>query len=301
MKTNVSKIIALIAVIIIAGTTIWLISNKKLVEKTFQNVFVKETITEVEDEYDIQTSERLETIKHLTNEELFWKLYLEVGTDAIELWMTVYCTDFELSDESLALFKKTDDIIQNNFVATANQHEVTWEFYRFVAQKGYEDEYQAWHFKSPEMSNNTAYAQNKNQSNRNKSNRNQTMSLNEAIEISTELMSVQQNTKPKKDFSHTRYSDDFCSKYSLKKKYIKTDADKTFNQKWDIYLRLIANYLQQYVYGYDYIETKGKALWLEQEIKDYASFLSQECLIESYEKIKEATYKITEVEKSKRL
>ena len=241
----------------------------------------------------------METIKQLSNEELFNKLYCEVGTEAIELWVNWYCTEIgELSDEEWELFKKefdkVDKPVQDNFVANTNQYELTWEFHRFICSKGITDEYDTWHFKFPDMSN--ATAQNKNQSNKN-----QTLSLNEALRTQPQIAVVQSNTKPKKDFSQTRYSDDFVSKYSLRKKNIKTDADKAFSQKWDTFTRTAANYLQQYVYGYDDTETYQKMNWLLYELKNYAPFLSSGCGDEFIERSKEALYKMSEVEKSKRL
>ena len=111
----------------------------------------------------------------------------------------------------------------------------------------------------------------------------------------------QQTPKPLKDFSNTGYTDDFVKKYSLNTKHIKTDADKTFERKWSALLRETANYLQQYVYDYDYKEVDKRVNQLRNDVKDYSAFLSYDCRTDFEEKLKQANYKIKETLQTKRL
>ena len=107
--------------------------------------------------------------------------------------------------------------------------------------------------------------------------------------------------KQKKDFSHTKYADDFVTKYSLEKKFIKTGADKTFEAKWNVFTRTTANYLQQYVMDCDYSETQTKLKQISDDLSSYSAFLSYDCKTDYIEKIKQVNYKVSETLQTKRL
>ena len=100
----------------------------------------------------------------------------------------------------------------------------------------------------------------------------------------------------KKDFSQTRYSDEFVNKYKLNKQYIKTDADKEFDAKWSIYLRLIANQLQQNTNGFDSTETAKKIKQQLDNVKAYSAFLSVDCKMEYLDKSRELKFKMEEID-----
>ena len=104
----------------------------------------------------------------------------------------------------------------------------------------------------------------------------------------------------KKDFSQTRYSDEFVSKYKLDKQYIQTDADKDFDARWNIYLRTIANHLQQNTNGFDSTETAKKIKQHEDNVKAYSVFLSVDCKMEYLDKARELKYKMEEIDRTNR-
>jgi hypothetical protein len=255
-------------------------------------------------ERDIVTPKKTVTTKKLSHSELFKKLEKEVGKDAIELWCTVYCTDYDLSVKERALFNKTDDIIQNNFKSPDNQkaYDETFVFKGFIEKQGYRDEY--YNFR---LNNNHNLPQPTLAKTKSTTYPDLAVSLEfvDATPLPSKETTAQQQPKklPKKDFTNTRYTEDFVKKYRLDRKNIKTDADKDFDKKYCRYLKLVANTMQQLEYGYDAKESYDEfmKIWREELTTSYLMFLSHECKMDYEEKMKQVGYKVVEWDKTRRL
>jgi len=205
----------------------------------------------------------------LTNPELLQQLTDVVGKDGIELWINVYCTDADISDADMALFKKTDNMIQDNYKDSKNQYDDTWEFHDWVAKNcGEYNAQKDW-----------VYKQNS--------------------ESQPQIQTVQNNEN--KDFSETTYSDDFVEKYMVSAENIKTDGDRYMISSYKYFLRYTAAYLQAYVYDCDYMKFKGIANNTWGDTNEALQFVSYDCKKDFEVKIKECLDKINQVEKTKRL
>jgi hypothetical protein len=199
-------------------------------------------------ERDIVTPKKTETTKKLSHSELLEKIRNEVGDDAVELWMRMeYNSDYEgMPDEPLNKFWRVHDIVTDNLKTSDTDSEDFLEFRRFVDKKGYVNKDGYWFLKDEKSSS-----------------------------VEPALTTAQQTEQlPKKDFTQTQYSDRFVNRFRVHEAYIKNDADKVFDKKWNELLREVANSLQQIVYGFDESESKKKMGRLRDEMASYKPFLS---------------------------
>ena len=224
-------------------------------------------------ERDIQTpSKPADSLQILDNQALFDKVYSAVGKDGVELWITIYCTDWEVSDTDMELFRKTDKIIQDNYKSLDHKkaYDLSWDFHNWVAQKyGKYDKDNTWEF----------------------------------IKNGNNPQTIQmQYTAPKiKDFSQTAYSDEFVNKYKIEQSNIKNQQDTYFDSVWNNVLRQIANYLQQYCGDYDYGNTLSVVKLMWGDAQDLTQFLSYDCRKDYENKLKNMQYKMNDVLKTKKL
>jgi hypothetical protein len=110
-----------------------------------------------------------------------------------------------------------------------------------------------------------------------------------------------QPSKPKKDFTNTRYTEDFVKKYALNEKSLKTNADQEFASEWKRMLAINANQMQQIVYGYDTSDTELQLMLLGDRGKSKLNFISYDCEKEIIEKAKQVEYRLNEFRRTKRL
>ena len=211
------------------------------------------------------------------------KLEKEAGKQAIEDWINMYCTD-GWDDESLIEFNKADKIIQANFKSSIDPYKEIDDFQQFVLYNAvgiWNEEYHWWHYATKPTDFSTVLSALPS-INQQTTNEDMPLLLNTVVES---------ENQPKKDFSKTRYSNDFVNKYKVDSKTVTTEADKDFSQQWNEYLRRMANYLQIKIGGY----YQGHALYelyeAERTVKNNSAFLSYNCKSDWIEKMKQASYK----------
>jgi hypothetical protein len=311
---------------ITANTKVDITPLKMVIKKTIEKVknfdIVKTTKYDLESvsvdtipknlstlERDIVTPKKTKTTKKLSNSQLQKKLEKEVGKDAIELWCNVSNTDWELDAESDALFSKTNNIIQNNFKSSSAEKEFAeiQDFKGFVYEQGFRDEYNNFRLNNnhnlPMPSSNptlTKTATTQQQPKQLPKEATKTEKSKPSF-FETLFAIAQSVTTSKKDFTNTRYTEDFVKKYRLDVDCIKTDADRELDKKWNKFLKLMANSLQQKYYGYDYTEAHREGKILLNEMMSYVKFVSYACEVNFGEKTEQVAYKLAEMEKTKRL
>jgi virulence-associated protein VapD len=200
---------------------------------------------------DIVTPKKAVTTRKLSHSELLKKIRNEVGDDAVEYWMRI---DYEIpgnydyiSDDVWDKNEKTHNIVMNNFKTYEQPYNKGfWEFRSFVGKKGYVNKDGYWFLKDEKSS-----------------------SVEPALTTTQEIKQL-----PKKDFSQTQYSDRFVNRFRVHEAYIKNNADKVFDKKWNELLREMVNSLQQIVYGFDESESRKKMKRLRNEMTSYKPFLS---------------------------
>ena len=251
-------------------------NSQKLSETSTDTIHLKLSTLE----RDIRT-----TTKSLRKEELLQKILTELGVETLEVWANNNHTGdagYGSSEEEWGKiyneWKKVDDLVSKyseyledielqNYFEDFDESSFDYlgndfAFWIYVLSQGYrEDEYLEWKYGEPKPT----------------------------------LASTQSN--PQKDFTNARYTDDFVKKYALNKKFVKTEADKAFEKKWNEYLILSANQIQQETNGYNSGDTKYQMLMIG--IDTYSAFLSYNCMSDYFEKVKQYNYVMEEFRRAK--
>ena len=275
--------------------SVFIPTNRK-VERTPISETVKETVTR-----NRSTLERsIRTAQKLSNEQILQKLEKEVGKEAIKCWVGMFGTDTELPDdgEFSTMYWAVHNIVKSNFTDSNNQF--SWEqglaFHAFAKEKGYYERNYTWMYPDDDEWN-YHFQQMITQP------REATVSVPESgmPPVLTDYTTYLPQSLPKKDFSQTKYSDDFVNKYKLDKKCIKTAADKTLAAKFELFLRETANFIQQNINHYDVSVSNKKLEQYANDIASYKAFTSADCQTEFMVKMAEVERKITEISLTNRL